>query len=75
MFWKKKPKTTVLEKYDREKEMPVIRVSICTGEQVAGFKDRRTGQFREILCIRTPEDQRQFLERYGLLQEEVRREY
>ena len=25
---------------------PVIRASICTGEEVAGFKDIRTGKIR-----------------------------
>lgn len=25
--------------YDKENKKPVIRCSICTGEQVAGFKD------------------------------------
>ena len=30
---------------------PVIRASICTGEEVAGFKDIRTGKIEEIMLI------------------------
>lgn len=51
MFWKKK--NAGQNHYDRENEIPVIRSSICTGEQVAGFKDKNTGYFREIMCIRS----------------------
>ena len=42
--------------YDREHMKPVIRASICTGEEVAGFKDIRTGKIEEIMLIRSPED-------------------
>lgn len=35
MFHKKTEK----KEYDKERLIPVIRCSICTGEQVAGFKD------------------------------------
>lgn len=37
--------------YDREHLKPVIRASICTGEQVAGFKDLRTGKIEEVMLI------------------------
>ena len=37
-------KKTVKKPYDREHMKPVIRASICTGEEVAGFKDIRTGK-------------------------------
>ena len=61
--------------FDREKEIPVIRSSICTGEQVAGFKEKASGHFREIMCIRTPEDRRLFMEEYGIREEEIRKEW
>lgn len=32
--------------YDRENQKPVIRSSICTGEQVAGFKNIHTSEYR-----------------------------
>ena len=49
-------KKIVKKTYDREHMKPVIRVSICTGEEVAGFKDIRTGKIEEIMLIRSPED-------------------
>ena len=37
----------IIEKrtYDKEKLKPVLKCSICNGEQVAGFKNRQTGKF------------------------------
>ena len=40
-LFKKKEK---VYSYDKEHMKPVIKTSICTGEQVAGFKDIHTGQ-------------------------------
>jgi hypothetical protein len=51
----------------------VIRSSICTGETVAGFKNKTDGHFTEVCLIRTPEDERAFKETYGL--ESVKVEY
>ena len=62
MFGRKK-KT---EDYDRENQIPVIRCSICTGEQVAGFKDKRTGKFDEIMLIRGEKDLDEFMKTYGI---------
>ena len=52
--------------YDRERLTPAIRCSICTGEQVAGFRDKETGRFEEVALLRGPEDLRAFRERYGI---------
>lgn len=49
MFGKKK--TAVIEQFDKEKYRAVIRCSICTGEQVAGFKDIHTGEFHDVMLI------------------------
>ncbi len=38
--------------YDKENNKPVIKASICTGEQVAGFKDIHTGKVEEIMLIK-----------------------
>ena len=46
--------------YDPETQYAVIRSSICTGEKVAGFKNRKNGQFTEVMVIRTPEDEERF---------------
>ena len=59
--------------YDPEKEKPVIRASICTGEQVAGFKDKETKKFHEVMLIRNQRDLADFMELYGL--EDVEKEY
>ena len=39
-------KKTVTKTYDKENKKPVIKASICNGEQVAGFKDIHTGKIR-----------------------------
>ncbi len=59
--------------YDSANQKPVIRCSICTGEQVAGFKDIHTGKFEEIMLIKNDADLRSFKETYGLT--EVTKEY
>ena len=59
--------------YDPSVERPVIRASICTGEQVAGFKNRHTGEFHEVMLIRGEADKAQFMRMYGL--EKVEKEY
>ena len=63
MFFKKK-----IEKksYDKETQKPVIKASICNGEQVAGFQDIHTGSFEEIMLIRNEIDLRLFREQYGI---------
>ena len=48
------------------KGTPAIRCSICTGEQVAGFKNQETGRFEEVMLIRSPGDLELFKEQYGI---------
>ncbi len=52
--------------YDKENYKAVLRCSICTGEQVAGFKDIRTGQFKDIMLIKNDKDLATFKEMYGV---------
>ena len=61
--------------YDRENLRPVIRASICTGEQTAGFRHRTTGRFSEVMLIRTDRDLEEFLELYGISPDEITTEY
>lgn len=61
--------------YDKENQKPVIRASICNGEQVAGFKDIHTGKFSEIMLIRNSRDLEEFLEKYDIPMEDVTKEY
>ncbi len=59
--------------YNPEKEKPIIRASICNGEQVAGFKNLETGEFHEVMLIRDSNDLAEFKQVYGL--EKVDKEY
>ena len=60
-------------KFDPDTQYAVIRSSICTGEKVAGFKNKKDGHFTEVMMIRSSADEKQFKEMYGL--ETVRTEY
>lgn len=61
--------------FDRGGRVPVIRSSICTGEQVAGFKDPVSGRFEEMMLLRDDGDLREFLRRYQVEESEIRREW
>lgn len=75
-LFKKKDKTrTISREYDKENQLPVIHSSICTGEKVFGFKDRATGKFEEIACIRTDAELTELLASYGIARDEVKTEY
>ncbi len=63
--WLKRKKAPA-EAYDKETLQPVIRSSICTGEKVAGFREKETGRFREVSLIRTPADLDAFKRKYGI---------
>lgn len=67
----KDPRATV--DYDPEKQEPVIRASICTDEKVAGFIEKESGRFTEVMLIKSPEDEILFKEIYKL--DEVKTEY
>lgn len=70
MFGKK---TNLKQEYDKENQKPVIKCSICTGEQVAGFKDIHTGKFQEVMLIKGEKDLQTFREMYDLA--DVSKEY
>ena len=63
MFRRKKPMHLT---YDKALWEPVIRCSICTGEQVAGFRNLDTGKFREDRLLKTQADLQAFLEEYDI---------
>lgn len=71
MFWNRRPKQPV-KTFDRTKKRPVIRASICTGEQVACFQDVATGRLEEILLLRDDKDKAAFLAEYGIREEELK---
>ena len=45
-------KKTDVKTYDKENLKPVIKTSICNGEQVAGFKNIHTGKIEEVMLIK-----------------------
>ena len=63
MLFKKK---TIKKTYDKENQRPVIKASICNGEQVAGFQDIHTGAFQEVMLIRRHDDLDEFMSMYGI---------
>ena len=64
MFWKKKKKER--KSFDPEQVKPVIRCSICNGEQVAGFQNLHTKKFEEIMILQNPQDLQDFMEQYDI---------
>ena len=62
-----------LIQYDPDKMIAVIRSSICTGEKTAGFKDRKTGHFTDIMLIRNDQDEAHFKTIFGI--EELETDY
>ena len=73
MFGRRKKPAVI--PYDKSGKIPVIRSSICTGEQVAGFKDPASGKFEELMLIRDGRDLSEFLSRYQVRENEIRREW
>ena len=71
MFGKKKENK---KSFDRERLSPIIRCSICSGEQVAGFLDKKTGEITEISLIQSDKDLERFKQTYGI-EEEIKKVY
>ncbi|MDE6874721.1 MAG: aspartate dehydrogenase [Lachnospiraceae bacterium] len=65
----------ITEPYDKETQRPTIRASICSGEQVAGFRDIGTGKFTEVMVIRNQKDMAEFLGRYGIQENDIKKEW
>ena len=65
MFGRKKVRLPDVP-YDPQTQRAVLKCSICTGEQVAGFKDINTGRFTEVCLIRNEAEFSAFMEKYGL---------
>ena len=72
LFGRKKARETAVQ-FNPETQYAVIRSSICTGEKVAGFKNKTDGHFTEVMLIRSAADEKEFKETYGV--ETVKVEY
>lgn len=66
LFGKKKISEPIIE-YNPEKQRAVLKCSSCNGEQVAGFKDKQTGHFTEVMLIKDGRDLDLFMETYDLV--------
>ena len=73
MFNRRKKHTIPL--YDKTGKIPVIRSSICTGEQVAGFKDASSGKLDELMLIRNGNDFMEFLSLYQVNESDIQRDW
>ena len=62
------------QSYDKINKKPVLKTSICTGEQVAGFQDIHTGRIEEIMLIKNATDVDRFKQMYGI-EEEIPKVY
>ncbi len=58
-----------------EQYRPALRVSICTGEQTAGFQDRQTGAFVDVMQVRGERELADFCREYGVDKGEIVRIY
>lgn len=73
MFWKRKRPNRI--SFDKTGKIPVIRSSICTGEQTAGFRDTASGKFEEVMLLRSDADLQEFLRRSGVDAADVKKEW
>lgn len=72
LFRKKSPPAIP---YDPETQELAVRSSICTGEMVVGFIDRKTGKFREYELARGQGDVETFCKRVGIESKDIKRIY
>ena len=73
MFRRKKDNLKNIIEFDPDKQYAVIRSSICTGEKVAGFKNKDDGHFTEVMLIKSPSDEKIFRDTFNLI--EIKTEY
>lgn len=73
MFWKRKRPERI--SFDKTGKIPVIRSSICTGEQTAGFRDAASGKFEEVMLIRGGADLEEFLRLYDVDAADIKKEW
>ncbi len=72
-LFKKKKET--LPAFPPEEYEPVLRCSVCTGEQTACMREKATGKLREVQLIRSPRDLEDFCRSYGVKREDIRKVY
>ena len=66
-------KKAAVSTYGKNGKVPIIRCSICTGAQVAGFKGPVSGRFEELMLLRDDKDLAEALQRYQVEEREIKR--
>ena len=64
MFGRKSKKQNFT--FDPATQKAVLHCSICTGEQVAGFRDLATGKFTDVALVKNDTELATFMEQYGV---------
>lgn len=72
-MWGRKKQLIPQVEYDANVHKPIMRCSICTGEKVVGFRNKTTGEFVEVMLIRTENDLQAFMKQYGI--NKIEKEY
>lgn len=70
-----KRKKSELPAFPPEEYEPVLRCSICSGEQVACMRERQSGRLHELMLIRSQEELEEFCRSYGVKAEALRKIY
>ena len=74
MFGKNKKARTTFT-YDPKLQRPAMRVSICTGEKVAGLIDNDTGRFHDLFLIHNDKELLDFCEMINTTPEKLEKIY
>lgn len=61
--------------YDPAVREPAVRRSICTGEATAGFVDRETGRFQDLMLLRDQKELEDFCRRTNVAPGDIRTIY
>jgi len=66
MFGKKKGFKKI--EFNPEEESPLIKCNTCNRDMVAGFKNKKTGEFREVMTVNSDEEIEKFAAACGVTQ-------
>lgn len=61
--------------FSKDQFVPVLRCSICTGEQVLCLRDKESGDLRELMLIRSPSELEKFCKANGLEVPDIEKVY
>jgi hypothetical protein len=74
-LFRRKNADVPVRSFDKTEEDAALRKSICTGEKVAGFLNKKTGHFTEVRLIRSDADLSAFLKEYGITEKDLKEFY